>query len=232
MVKFKSITLTNVQGLASLLRLALKLLVLTHVGMKLETTDPTVHEIMQIWNPFYSQDYSISPCLLRASIGAATQKLAVELTEDLLKQLFQLSTSGQSTSVPVILAVYVIVMLALESLLHHGSRTGRHVMLGDTAAQLKSTAAARLAGGAASATILLNLYRSCFQNCHAVLRESLERGASSHGSEAICALRLNSAIAHAGTLLDKIDGHEGALDEVRAKFDELVEHLLGIQDGF
>lgn len=231
---------------AALLQLSLKMLVLVHINVTLRLDDPAVQRILRTFGKGYEPfRHNVTPCLIRTEFGRAMPRLARIMLREILKGLFKISFTRRCEQHPVVVAVFAVVMMILEGIMHHAARLPYHFastpsppydnVVFDPAFPAHDAASTSLAKGEESAAILLSLYRNCFENCHALLLRCTEqkqlvmlqkKGAGDVPVKIVHAM--SAAVQKAGAYLESRSSvsMEEALKDVSSIFDRLVGRLF------
>ena len=160
---------------AALLHTSLKLLILVHSGDTFVNSQDI--QILQVLNrlvPMYDGTQNVVACLLRAQSGRYIPGLARSLLKTVLDKLIEYCGQKRSDQHPIILAVFVLVLMSLESIMHHGARLGFHHYLNDAHATIEESRTLSLANGEKSASELLKFYKDGFENCHRAMIQITE----------------------------------------------------------
>ncbi|KAI9658805.1 MAG: hypothetical protein M1831_003831 [Alyxoria varia] len=231
------------QEYAGLLQLALKTLVL--VSASDLTVDPQDHAVQQLLRNCvrgypYLQATAFTCCLLRAKLGEVIPQLATLMMQELLQKILRISLSRRCDQHPLVIAVFAVLMMTVESVMYHATRIPFHAHLGQpyndfiyTSPSAAPSAKAALATGEESATILLNLYKNCYENCHKVLHRTIDERQmasleKSFGDVPAKFIKVvNRSIADANNYLEtKSSVHIEDVNDVSHIFDRLVAKLL------
>ena len=107
------------------------------------------------------------------------------MLDDLLRRLFHITLSRKKDQFPLVVAVYAVIMMTLETLTYYGLRKPYHGSLdfsmpdgsghAETGYQQQNASASVLSKTEEAASILLRLYRICFSNCHRYLIRCIEQ---------------------------------------------------------
>lgn len=163
---------TSTKHEARILRQALKLLVLVHIGgdIMIDRLFPIVQEIMTDLIPG-SVDMEATPCFIRGQLGAVIPSLAEELMKSALRGLEKLALSRVCSQWPTIVSVTAVLLMAIESIQYHSLKTPYHASLtpGGQAEKNRTICATMDTTGVEA---LLNFYRVCYGSCHSRLSDS------------------------------------------------------------
>ena len=192
--------------------------------------DPVIGEILRQYVPVYNGTQVVEACLMRAQLGRIVPGLARSLLRAVLDKLIQICASRRCDQHHLVIAVFALVLMTLESIMYLGSRQSFHQFLGDDHASIEDSHAASLSNGEKAATDLLGFYRLCFENCHQLMSKMSINRDSMGGVPSQFVAELNEAVKSAsGYLQEKGESHVEGLQDVSQLFDRLLARLFLVQ---
>jgi hypothetical protein len=151
-----------------LLRKALKLLILIHIGGDISISSTTASNsiLTQVFG--YSVDASdFTPCFIRGQLGPVFQDLALGLMKDVLNELEFHCLSRKCGHFPLVVATFAVVFMAVESCQYHDAKDAFHAgfdhhVPSPSGPSVNVPALEESEG----ADALLKFYKACFAGCH------------------------------------------------------------------
>ena len=246
------------QDLAYLLRQALKLLVLVSCSdVTISTEDKNVGEILNRFVPGYTPGKTVTPCILRAELGAVIPQLARILLQDVLRNLLRICLMRRCEQHPIVIATFSVLMMTIESIMWRSARIGYHAQtqlpgptsvtsilpkqgnalrdpFASTAHPIQSFRILQQIDDAA--TTLQTIYRNCFENDHTVLLRAMEQRSftalqktcGEHPARFIASL--NQAVRDAGGYIETRGAEKiDKLTDISDLFDRLLSRLFLLQ---
>ncbi|KAF2016026.1 hypothetical protein BU24DRAFT_190346 [Aaosphaeria arxii CBS 175.79] len=227
---FRSLTPDNAHS--HLLRQALKLLVLVHIGGDITlpsiASDAVLMQLARSSLPpsAYSTEVDApapTPCFIRAQFGAAMPALASALMTDVLSALEVILLNRANEDWPVAIAVLITLLMTVESIHYHDARLPYHAYHDSAHDQPnQSSGAEARAVDDQSVEYLLEYYSACFSGCHSRLRPDWDGDAVQ--DKFIQGVR--DAISDAGGYLEAKATGERTNEDMGFFFDRLVARLL------
>jgi hypothetical protein len=160
------------------LRQALKLLVLVHVGGDITlpppNTNPALSRLVQDTMAAFDESEP-TPCFIRSQFGSVMPGLALSLMKEVLSSLEQLLLNRDCEDWPMALALLITVLMTIESIHYHAAKLPYHNSF-DT--PRSSVSIDDLNVDDEGVTALLAFYTACFSGCQARLRPDWEGEAS------------------------------------------------------
>jgi hypothetical protein len=214
------------------LQQALKLLVLVHIGGDITLPSPNTHPMLHQFaqgTMGIADDYTLTPCYIRAQFGSIMHDLALSLMKEVLSSLEQLLLNRDCEDWPMALAVIITVLMTIESIHYHAAKVPYHDSLdGLQPATLEQGADINKEG----VKTLLAFYTACFAGCHARLRPDWEGEPSSSTSGSspedafVQSVRKGIAKASADKYLPRKATQTRQGGDMEFFFDRLVARLL------
>jgi len=159
-----------------MLRQALKLLILIHVGgdTKLDEGCRSLsHEIIAQTFPAIedSEPVIATPCFIRGQMGPYLAEIAKTLMRDVLKRIEDLSLTPENCQYfPVVLSTFAVLFMAMESIQYHAAKESYHALYDSDAVRAGERQQA-LANEEEGVKNLLKFYADCFGDYHAKLHD-------------------------------------------------------------
>lgn len=152
-----------------LLRQALKLLILVHVGGDITVLpDPNIDRIL------HSAGLDLggitpTPCFIRSQIGSIMPSLALKLMREILLSLEQLFLRREDQEWPIAVATLLVILMTVESIQYHAAKLPYHHAQDMTKAPSQPRRDHDFQGDDYGVQQLLDFYSACYAGCHARL---------------------------------------------------------------
>jgi hypothetical protein len=183
-------------GEKALLRQALKLLILIHIGGDtfIAPTPSSRAIIANFFGPGID-DANVTPCFIRGQLGPVFTELALDKMREVLRGLEFHCLSRKCQHFPLVIAAFAIVFMAVESIQYHSAKDPYHANhdtrsvggRGGSVFDSHVTNPALTEEDSSSIDALLHFYKACFSGCHRDRLLSVSRGtgdAADSGSSA------------------------------------------------
>jgi len=155
-----------------LLRQALKLLVLVHIGgditLPSHRSDTNLEQLIQKTLSI-PENVVPTPCFIRSQFGSVMPKLALKLMREVLLSLEQLFLNRECYQYPVALATLLVVLMTIESIQYHATKLPYHDSQETAMQRSVSKQARHFRGDDDGIHSLLAFYIACYPGCHAKL---------------------------------------------------------------
>ncbi|KAF2003410.1 hypothetical protein P154DRAFT_520016 [Amniculicola lignicola CBS 123094] len=237
-VFYRSLPVTSSNS--QLLRQALKLLVLVHIGGDLTlpspSTEPVLAQLVYTSMPelVTATDTTPTPCFIRSQLGSVMPKLALSLMRDILSSLEQLFLNRECNEWPIAFAVLATVLMTIESIHYHDAKLPYHHPYDSTTPPDPKAKEEERKVDEQGIQSFFAFYSACFSGCHARLRPDWEGEAGARGagmgmaSEDAFVESVREAIRNAGPekyLAGKAKAEREG-EDMEFFFDRLVARLL------
>lgn len=150
-----------------LISMALKLLVLVHIGGDITIPEPITDAALELLvrtTMGTSHSGGITPCFIRAQIGSALGLLGAQLMKEVLSSLELLLLGRDCDDWPTVLATLLVVLMTIESVQYHSAKRPYH---GSTKSLTPKELYHRLESIDEEAVkVLMSFYMACFGGCH------------------------------------------------------------------
>jgi hypothetical protein len=212
------------------LRTAFFVLILLHTGgdLAVDTTDPAVQFVIGMMPRSTLLGHADpTPCFIRGQLGFILRDLARRWFQSVVDELQLLALSQDCSQWPVVLSIFAVLLMAMETIEYHVGKVGCHAEydgnVENSPAFLHHTMCQVL--DEEGVDKLLHFYRMCYGKCHARL---LDANASHSGdSTGIFLDSMREEVSNASAYLhERSKLSVGEMDSLSCFFDRLLGKLF------